>query len=379
MKFLVLGGYGIIGKAVVKDLYEFSSGEIVIAGRDINKAKDFALSLGSKRFSVAKIEINDTRSLVKLMESCDICINCIQYYHNLDIMSACIKAKIHYLDLGGMFHYTKKQLKLDNKFKKIGKTAILGIGATPGISNILANYGASFLPEVKSVEIVFADNDKKRYNEKFVLPYSFKTLVDEFTMKPAVFKDGKTIFLSPRSGIKECSFEGQDFQKQKGFLTLHSEIATLPDSLKLKKLKNCEFRVTFSDDFSNKMSWLIDLGFASKDKIKISGKQIPIIDITEKIMNRFVPRLEEIKDSEIIRVILDNKLIIDAVASSKGNIPSGVYDTGVPCSIAAQMISQGLIKEPGVFPPERIINSELFFFELSKRGIIIYKNLRRIN
>ena len=40
MKFIVLGGYGIIGKEVVRDLFKFSpNSQIIIAGRNSQKAR----------------------------------------------------------------------------------------------------------------------------------------------------------------------------------------------------------------------------------------------------------------------------------------------------------------------------------------------------
>jgi saccharopine dehydrogenase-like NADP-dependent oxidoreductase len=41
--------------------------------------------------------------------------------------------------------------------------------------------------------------------------------------------------------------------------------------------------------------------------------------------------------------------------------------TQVPPSIAAQMQAKGMIKEPGVWAPEQVIDPEYFFRELSKR------------
>ena len=39
-------------------------------------------------------------------EGAAVCVNSTQYYFNLDVMRACLKAGVHYLDLGGLFHVT---------------------------------------------------------------------------------------------------------------------------------------------------------------------------------------------------------------------------------------------------------------------------------
>lgn len=378
-RYLVLGGYGIIGKAVVNDLFKFAKNdEIIIAGRDGARAEEYAKSFNSKRVKYQKIDISNKKEFVKILKNKDMCVNCLQYSFNLIVMDACINAKVNYVDLGGMFHTTKKQLELCKKFVEIGKCAVLGIGGAPGLSNILAAYGGSKLNKLTSIEIVFADVDHTRYDKKFILPYSFKTLIEEFTSKPAVFRNGKTIFVKPKSGTKEYYF-GREFGKQKGFLTLHSEIATLPSYFRKKGIKNCEFRVTFPDSFVQTIQSLIDLGFSSNKNVFFKDKNIKIMDATTKIMDKLVPSREiKINDSEIIRVIIDNK-IIDALTKSDGKSSAGVLGTAIPCSIAAQMITEEKICKSGVFAPEEAFNYNSFFKELRKRNIKVYENQEAIN
>ncbi len=381
MKFIVLGGYGIIGRAVAADLFRYAgNAEIIVAGRNRRKAKLFASSFRSKRVKGIEIDISKKENLSALLRKSDACANCLQYYFNLEIMHACLQVKTNYVDLGGMFHNTKKQLLFDRAFKNIGKTAILGMGSAPGISNVLAGFGAKFLNKILDLEIVFADRDDTRYKQPFVLPYSFKTLVDEYIMKPAIFHNGKIVFTETHSGLKKYDF-GREFGKQEGFLTLHSEIATLPSSLKEKGIKHCEFRVTFPREFNETMLSLIQLGFASQEKLIFNSYKIKTIDITSDIMDNFLPRLgTRIRDKELMRVIFNNgKIVLDAITESDGKTSAGVLDTGIPCSIAAQMLASKIIVKSGVYPPENIIPFEKFFKELRKRKIKILKNGRVIN
>jgi len=265
------------------------------------------------------------------------------------------------------------------EFTTLCRRAIPGMGGGPGLRNVLASYAGEKLKRVNSIEIVFADVDYTKYNQFFVLPYSFKTLIEEFTLKPAIFQDGKTKFVEPRSGLKEYNF-GKEFGKQKGFLTLHSEIATLSNYFRKKGIRKCEFRVTFPDAFVEKVSLLITLGFSSNENIIFREKDVKVINATTKIMDKLVPKEGvRIKDKEIIRVILNGNKIVDAVTQSNGKISAGVLDTGIPCSIAAQGIVNEKLCKSGVFAPEDAINPVLFFKELKKRDIIIYENGRIIN
>lgn len=381
MKFVVLGGYGIIGKHVVADLAKFAKGsEIIIAGRDLEKATKYAKYFSTRHVHPAVFDVTNNASLVDVCKGADVVVNCVQYYYNVEIMKACLNVGAHYVDLGGMFHYTKKQLLLDKEFKKIGKCAILGIGAAPGISNVLAGYGAETLKKVTQVEIIFADKDNTNYDQPFVLPYSFKTLIDEFSMKPAVFQNGKVKFVEARSGEKEYDF-GKEFGIQKGFLTLHSEIATLPTSLHDKGIKQCEFRVTFPHAFSETIDELIQLGFTKNEIYERAGKKTSWLDVSSVLMDRLLPKEgTKIKDKEIVRVSLNKgSIVMDALTQSDGRTSAGVLDTAIPCSVAAQLLAGNQIAHQGVLPPEKALDALPFFKQLRRRNIRILRNGKEIS
>jgi len=387
MKFIILGGYGNIGQVIVQDLSEFApESQITITGRDAGKARKLMKKLKRKNINFIKTDIL-SKNLPGILKQYDVCVNATQYYNNLKVMKACMKAKINYLDLGGLFHMTRKQLKLNAEFKKINKIAVLGCGSTPGITNVLASYAAQFFDAIKSINISFADADFTRYRQKFVLPYTFHTIVDEFMLKPYILKKGKLKAVAPLSGEKMLHFSlfPQEMQNQKGFYTLHSELATFHRSFKEKKLKECSFRVTFLQNFINKIKTLIEGGFASQKKVSLKGQKNKILDVSAKIMDQWLPQ-QIVTDEEIIRVDLLGKkngkkmqIVMDAIAKSRGKIPAGTHDTGIPASIIAIMVGKGVINKTGVHPSESCIPSIEFFKELYKRGIEVYLNNHKMN
>ena len=382
MRFFVLGGAGIIGRTVVRDLVRYAKGaEIIVGERDVQKAKASVRTLRAKQVRAVAVDASDVTKMVRAFDGSSVVVSCVQYTFNLGVMEACLKTGAHYVDLGGMFHFTKKELKLHDAFKKQGITGILGMGGAPGLSNVLAASGARDLKNVTSVDIVFADVDSTKYIQKFVLPYSFKTLVEEYMMQPAVFERGKLHFVAPESGKKEYDF-GKEFGKQTGFLTLHSELATLPNYFKAKGVQQCAFRVTFPTTFTETIETLIQLGFAGEEHIRV-GKdaELKTLDVTARIMDQWIPKAgTKINDKELVRVILnEGKVVMDAITESDGMYPAGVLDTGVPCAIAAQYLASGVVKRRGVFAPESVIEPELFFRELGRRGIQVLKNGKRVN
>jgi len=361
-KIVVLGGTGIVGSVVVKDLFETCKDCDILLASSSNKAFEYASSFRSSRVRGVVVDVTDIPATAKIIKGSDVVINCVNYYFNLHVMKACLKANANYLDLGGLFHMTKKQLKLNNQFKRKRLLAVLGCGSTPGITNVLAAYGASEFDKVEEMHVSFGDADFRKHGQSFVLPYSFATLIDELTMKPALLAKGVLKMVEPRSGDRVIGFP-KPIGKLRGFYALHSELATFPSSFKLKE---CSFRATFSKEFISGVLDYMKKGVNAKEMEKYLPKEGTKVDDVEIVQ----VNIKGIKNNK------KKQLILDALAKShKGwNIPAGTYDTAVPASIIAQMIAGKRVSKNGVLPPELCIDHALFFKELKKRNILVSKS-----
>lgn len=379
--YLVMWWTGTIGCAVVQDLFKTShKSRILVAGKDFAEAKRLSAGYRSKRVQAVRINIDNTQDAVKKLKGATVVINCVQYYFNVQIMKLCLEAGVHYVDLGGLFHETRKQLKLSTQFKHKNLVAVLGCGAAPGITNILTAYGSQLFKNIDMVEISFATIDSTNYQQDFMIPYSFQTIVDELTKKPAVFEKGKLKFVKPFSGKKMIDF-GKDRGKHQWFYTLHSELATLPLYLKHKQLQNLNFAVTFEQSFIDQLETLIRLGFTSPQQIA---------QTTATMNQRLAKPGTRFRDREVLQVIIEGKNTEGEAAQPRlqqarlqvittswdGRFSAGTLDTAVPCSIIAQMIGDGQITTLGVHAPESALNLEqidIFFEELKKRRIDVKK------
>ena len=58
-------------------------------------------------------------------------------------MEVALEAGAHYLDLGGLYHVTREQVKLDLRFREAGLLAVLGMGSTPGKTNVMAAHAVA--------------------------------------------------------------------------------------------------------------------------------------------------------------------------------------------------------------------------------------------
>jgi saccharopine dehydrogenase-like NADP-dependent oxidoreductase len=340
-KFVVLGGCGAIGRVVVRDLFEsHRQNQITVADY-----RPVELILSPRVHTVfADARKPDLRGHA-------VVINCTQHDFNLHVMRAALRAGVHYLDLGGLFVHTRRQLELNRQFTRAGLTAILGMGCSPGITNVMTRAAIDRLGGAKSVKIRVGSKDFNPPAETFCFPYSAQTIVEELTLPPWVFRAGGFRQLKPRTGWERVKYPlpvGQQWL----VCTRHSEIATLPVTY---KLRYCDFKVGFEPAFVREVMKRMKAGWTIRDFAKLPA-----------------PRGKP-DDYEIARVIVDDKLVYDCHARAKKgwHASAGDIDTGCPPSIVAQMVATGLISQRGVLPPEVAVPVEPFFRELRKRGMRI--------
>lgn len=405
-RVVVIGGAGAMGQVIVRDLLDCPDLEVVIADYDRTKAEEMAdnllAALGDKahlstaldneakpRVRADFTDITNLAVMAKQLKGAACVINSTPYYHNVNVMEAALQAGCHYLDLGGLFHVSKEQLKLDAKFKAAGLTAVIGMGAAPGMTNLMAFAGQSEMEAIDSVEIFVGSVDNVKIDHPFLVPYSIETLIDEYTKEPMVFENGEFKAVPALSGALEVDFPAP-VGTQEAIYTLHSEVLTIPMSFAAKGIKKTTFRLGLPIDFHKKLEFLMQLGFGSATKIDTREGEFTPRKILAAMIGQFpVPQYDP-DDCEVVRVDVRGKKKASAktspglevtvrmettvLADKRWKVSCGALDTGVPPSIAAQLILNGEVCGPGVLAPELAFSPEKFFAELAKRKIVITSN-----
>ena len=153
---VVVGSGGKQGQSCILDLLRNKDAENIIAV-DMNQKALAQLqqrTANDARLEIKNFSVEDHPKLVQLLEKSNICINGLVYALNLDIMDVCLEAACHYIDFGGLFHMTKKQWQMHDRFKDRAITAILGMGSCPGTTNVTARYAVDQLDTVSEVHAI---------------------------------------------------------------------------------------------------------------------------------------------------------------------------------------------------------------------------------
>ena len=382
MKVLILGGYGAMAQATVPDLLESPGVERVgIAGRSLAKAKAYGKRMKDDRAVPTELDARDTSRLGKAFGEWDAVINSAWYDLNVPLMEAAIRAGIHYIDLGGLYHQTLRQLELDSAAKDAGVTCVLGIGSTPGTMNVMGAYATSKLDRVHRMQLrssgaVVRGGDPAL----FVPPYAVRTIFDEFSMDAPILRDGKIRFVPALSGLERSEFP-PPVGVVEGYYTIHSELATMPKTIG-KGMRELDFIVAFPAEFRQTIATLVRLGLARRDEVVVEGHTVRPYDVTSTVIDNLPKPKEPEQDLDIQRVIVEGErkgepvtLRIEAATAphDRWGVGGGTVDTGVPPSIAAQWILTGKIKARGAVPPEVAFDPLPYFKALNSqgRGIVV--------
>ena len=95
MRIVVLGGAGIVGRAIAADLAR-QVDQVVVADLDPESARAAAADAGATAQS-GSVDVRDHPALVKVLQGAAACVNSVNYYFNLDVMQACLEAGVPYL------------------------------------------------------------------------------------------------------------------------------------------------------------------------------------------------------------------------------------------------------------------------------------------
>jgi len=380
MRIVVLGGAGKMGCIAVQILASDDRvKEVVLADLNLDQAKIVAEYIKSPKIEIQKVDVNDQEGFLKVLDGASACLNATVYYTNLLVMETCLKAGVPYTDLGGLFHITRKQLELHDRFEEAGVSAVLCMGSAPGIPNLQARYAADRLDTIESIRIFDGIKPPASDDERF--SYAVPTIIDELTVEPMVFENGEFVAKPPLS-----EFEDYWFTEPLGILpmhlSLHSEVATLPISFQDKGIQECFFKINYWGMAKNtveRIKVLADYGFAGQEPVDVGGKPVIPRDLMVTLLSGNVPSVTDLLAPAKTKPPDWTKEIVTEIHGSKdgeeltyrmGTLTcKGALPTGAAPAIAAIWLAEDRI-EPGVYPPEACLDPEAFFKELEDYDII---------
>jgi lysine 6-dehydrogenase len=354
IRVAILGAGGTIAPAIVRDLAESDDVAVMrLLDLDGDRASAVARGHGGAKASAMAIDASG-EDLEYALSGCDVLVNSASYRLNLDAMRACLAAGCNYLDLGGLYWMTGRQLELDADFRAAGLLAILGIGSSPGKTNLMALRAARELGTgtLDGVYVSAASRDlAPATGGGLVVPYALRTLIDEITLRPVAIRDGEPVELEPLSPGGEVDY-GEPIGAGATIYTLHSELRTFGESFGCAE---ASFRLSLTPALLERLRDLAGAGDGEIDAAARGARPQSARTVS-------VHRVDATAGGRAATVRAVTRPI-DA-----WNLGGGVVSTAAPAAAAVRLLARGRVTATGVLPPERCLDPHDVFPELERRG-----------
>ena len=379
----VVGAAGIIGPAIVATLAEQEGvEEIRCLDLDEQRARAVAEEHGGGRATSGPVDIRNPESAEAALAGAGLLLNTAAYRVNLEAMEAALAAGAHYLDLGGLFHLTRRQLELDARFRDAGLLAVLGMGSTPGKTNVMAARAAELLEGAADRFVVAAaGRDPDPPPGPLVAPYAVETILDELSMPTPVVRAGKVEFLDPMTDAGVVEF-GEPVGPAATIYTIHSEQATFPASFGAQEVS---FQLSLNPAFLDRVRLLTDLGLASTEDVAVDGTTV----VPRRVLLALLARLPRSSPSRrafgLHRVEASGPAgaaVVECLTEPVERLAfgGGVLSTACPPAVVAGMICRGeLAGRSGVLPSERAVPFGPLFDRLAAYGVSVREELRAVS
>jgi len=397
VKILVLGA-GAIGSVVGTLLAKRSEVDrLVVADRNLDAARALASKMDRGRVEAVRIDAGDGSAMARAFEGLDLVINVVLPRFNLKIMDACLQAQVSYMDAAtDLALGTEKpgdpikappeslQLAYDARFKGAGITGLLGMGADPGLTNLMARMGADRLDTLDEVLVRDGDNGTVEGYEYASL-WSPDTLIEEVLMPALAFHDGRFVRLGSLQGEEVFDFPSV------GRLTVynvdHEETNTLPLFLG-KGLRKMDFKIALPKELAEALRVFqrfgLHRGMPIDVEVKATGETVKVAP--RDVLTALMPNPRDIatkvrgtgclavvvrgtkagrKDGWMFWAVLDHQ---ETIRRHGFNAIS--YPVGAPMAMAALMLGRGELARKGVFPVEDL-DPAPFLRHLPEFGIMI--------
>jgi len=392
MKILIVGAGGQGGPCASILARDEHVSEIRLGDINAELATKVAEKIGGGKVKPLLLNAADKGAVTKAAQAVDIIINLTLIDFNDNILEAALAAKSHYVDTACDYGYLRqmvenKPLKYSSEFKALGKTALIGCGATPGMSNIFIRYVCDQMDAVEKIYLRLGYavlGELQEVVSAWNPGWSPEIALSDFAEPPMIYENGqyKTVSIFSRA-------EQYQFPEPVGSLLIashsHEEPYTLPYFIG-KGLREVDFKYPV-DPLAGAF---VKMGFADDRQIDVNGVKVVPRDVLMKLVprpaNAFLEESEAslaqsadyawvmeitvdgVKDGACCSHCLTDLILMDQAAKLKFFRRFGSSHIGValPAVVGAKMCLDG-DADRGVISSE-CLDPQIFFQKMADMG-----------
>ena len=369
MNTVLIIGAGGVGHVVANKCAQLPEtfSTIHLASRTLSKCDAIAadvLARSGRTIKTHAVDADNVEQMVALLKEVQpkLLINVALPYQDLNLMDACLKAGVHYLDTANYepldvakFEYSW-QWAYENKFQEAGLSALLGSGFDPGVTNVFTAWALKHhFDEIHTLDII--DVNGGNHGKAFATNFNPEINIREVTAPCRHWEKGEFVESAPMSCHQSftCPEEVGQYEIYRMY---HEELESLVKHI--PTIKRAQFWMSFSPNYLKHLEVLQNVGMTRIDPVVYQGVEI----IPLQFLKAVLPNPGDLGKSTKGRTCIGN-----VITGVKNGQPKALYiynicdheacfeevgsqaisyTTGVPAMIGAKMMMEDKWLKTGV-------------------------------
>jgi saccharopine dehydrogenase-like NADP-dependent oxidoreductase len=150
LRVIAVGGAGSMGRWAVRTIAQLGSASVLtVADIDLDRAERVAASVGGPCRAL-RLDATDSGQLHAAFAEHDVVVNTMGPFATFvrPILRAALDADCHYLDINDDWQPTIEAFEFDDEARRRGLHVVVGLGGSPGVTNLCAVHAADQLDVV---------------------------------------------------------------------------------------------------------------------------------------------------------------------------------------------------------------------------------------
>lgn len=364
MNIILLGGAGDMGSKAVEELARTNGvTRVTIADRNVAAAERVAASLSGAPASVdvRSVDADDHAGLVQAMAGYDLAASALGPYYRFEtkIVRAALEARVDYASICDDWSATQAVLdQFDGPARQAGRTVLIGLGTSPGISNVGVRYFAQQMDQIRRVDVgVYQPLDAG--GGEAVIHHMLYVISGQI----AVWREGKQVMIPACSERRTIEFP--QFGPVAVWAMGHGEPVSVP-----RFVPGVE-EVNFFMGFGKGSGLFVEPGRLGLFKSRrLSNAAVRLVLWAERRSGAKAPA------PGAVRIDVWGTKDGQAIHRFACGVGTMRAATGISLAVGALMLGRKeLLVTGGAITPEACIDPAAFLAEMRARGVTAYQDL----
>ncbi len=368
LKVLIAGAAGQMAQPVISYLSSLAMvTELTLADISEQKLNAIIDKDQSGKCRPLKLDVRNEQQLSQALQGQDVVVNFVGPYYRFGttVLEAAIQNGVNYVDIVDDYDTTAQLLELNDKAAEAGITALIAMGASPGVINVVSRLSSDQMDQTEEINTYWVVGESAT-EFTGALRHFFHVI----SSKIPTFENGEMKLIWPfkNSGAQVITFPHPigDF---KVYQIGHPEPVTL--SRFIPGVKTVTNRGALYPAVLNHIfKVLVNYGFTSEEPIPFRGEMVAPLEFFEALYNAQQKGMPANAQPPVtgmgveVKGRKENREIVHWYTHS--TVDCGMDETtGIPAAVGVEMMLSGEVTSKGVIAPE-CLEPKTFLKKLGK-------------